>query len=120
MSFSGFCFGKGGLCKKPGSRQEYGFFNQADVNLEKIIRDDASYCKITIDFNSEEKEYRLVRTRTKKGTTDISLFAISSISILMFNMASTNLSSSIKSSLSVGSIIKVPATGKDIVGAWNP
>jgi len=53
---------------------EYALFNQADVNLEKIIRDDASQCKITLDFDSESKEYRLVRTRTKKGTTDISLF----------------------------------------------
>lgn len=53
---------------------EYGLFNQADVNLEKIIRDDASSCKITIDFLSDDKEYRLVRTRTKKGATDISLF----------------------------------------------
>ncbi len=53
---------------------EYALFNQADVNLEKIIRDDASQCKVTLDFDSESKEYRLVRTRTKKGTTDISLF----------------------------------------------
>jgi len=60
---------------------EYGFFNQADVNLEKIIRDDAASCKITIDFTSEEKEYRLVRTRTKKGTTDISLFERTSIDL---------------------------------------
>jgi DNA repair exonuclease SbcCD ATPase subunit len=52
---------------------EYSLFNQADVNLDKIIRDDAQSCKITIDFISEDQEYRLVRTRTKKGSTDISL-----------------------------------------------
>lgn len=53
---------------------EYGLFNQADVNLDKIIRDDTSSCKITIDFESEAQEYRLIRTRTKKGVTDVSLF----------------------------------------------
>lgn len=53
---------------------EYGLFNQADVNLEKIIRDDAQSCKITIDFYCNNQEYRLIRLRTKKNTTDISLF----------------------------------------------
>jgi DNA repair exonuclease SbcCD ATPase subunit len=53
---------------------EYGLFNQADVNLEKIIRDDASSCKITIDFEYDNEQYRLVRLRTKKNTTDISLY----------------------------------------------
>lgn len=53
---------------------EYGLFNQADVNLEKIIRDDAQVCKITIDFESDADEFRLVRTRTRKGSTDVSLF----------------------------------------------
>ena len=58
---------------------EYGLFNQADVNLEKIIRDDASSCKITIDFISNENEYRLIRLRTKKNTTDISLYVRNSV-----------------------------------------
>lgn len=53
---------------------EYVLFNQADVNLEKIIRDDAPNCKITLDFTNEDKEYRVVRTRTRKGATDISLY----------------------------------------------
>jgi len=35
-------------------------------------------------------------------------------------IASTNRSSSAFDSLSVGSIISVPATGKLIVGAWKP
>ena len=35
-------------------------------------------------------------------------------------MASQKRSSSASVSLSVGSIISVPATGKLIVGAWNP
>ena len=35
-------------------------------------------------------------------------------------MASQNRSISRRSSLSVGSTISVPATGKDMVGAWKP
>ena len=46
--------------------------------------------------------------------------AISSISDLMAIIASQNLSSSSSPSLSVGSTISVPATGKDMVGAWKP
>ena len=34
--------------------------------------------------------------------------------------ASQKRSSSSRDSLSVGSIIRVPATGKDTVGAWKP
>ena len=46
--------------------------------------------------------------------------AISSISPLMAIMASQKRSSSERSSLSVGSTISVPATGKLTVGAWKP
>lgn len=35
-------------------------------------------------------------------------------------MAAQNLSSSGRSSLSVGSTIRLPGTGQDIVGAWKP
>jgi DNA repair exonuclease SbcCD ATPase subunit len=52
---------------------EYVLFNQADVNLEKIIRDDEASCKITLDFSVENQEYRVIRTRTRKGSTDVSL-----------------------------------------------
>ena len=45
---------------------------------------------------------------------------ISSISDLIYIKVSQNLSSSFKLSLSVGSIIMVPGTGQDIVGAWKP
>jgi DNA repair exonuclease SbcCD ATPase subunit len=58
---------------------EYVLFNQADVNLEKIIRDDAASCKITIDFLDNGQEYRLCRLRTKKGTTDVSLYKRNSV-----------------------------------------
>jgi glycine dehydrogenase len=43
-----------------------------------------------------------------------------SISPLIIYIALKNLSSSSNDSLSVGSIIIVPATGNDTVGAWNP
>ena len=43
-----------------------------------------------------------------------------SISRRIAIMASQNRSSSAGSSLSVGSIMSVPATGNDMVGAWNP
>jgi hypothetical protein len=43
-----------------------------------------------------------------------------SISARIATIASTNRSSSARSSDSVGSTISVPATGKDMVGAWNP
>lgn len=53
---------------------EYVLFNQADVNLEKLIRDDTQSCKITLDFIVDDVEYRVSRLRTKKGSTDLSLF----------------------------------------------
>ena len=43
-----------------------------------------------------------------------------SISARIATIASTNRSSSARSSDSVGSTISVPGTGNDIVGAWNP
>lgn len=46
--------------------------------------------------------------------------SMSAISCRMLIMASQNLSSSALSSDSVGSIMRVPATGQDMVGAWNP
>ena len=52
---------------------EYVLFNQADVNLEKIIRDDALSCRVVLDFVISDQEYRLARTRTKKGSTDLTL-----------------------------------------------
>lgn len=53
---------------------EYVLFNMSDVNLEKLIRDDANSCKITFIFKSNDQIYRVSRTRTKKGTSDLSLF----------------------------------------------
>ena len=46
--------------------------------------------------------------------------ATRSISSRIAIIASQNRSSSARSSDSVGSIISVPATGNDIVGAWKP
>ena len=53
---------------------EYVLYNQAQVNLEKIIRDDINICQIIFDFIVDGQEYRVVRKRTKKGSTDLSLF----------------------------------------------
>jgi DNA repair exonuclease SbcCD ATPase subunit len=53
---------------------EYALFNYADVNLENIIRDDADSCKVTLDFEVAGQEYRVTRTRTRKGVTDLTLY----------------------------------------------
>lgn len=53
---------------------EYVLFNYSDVNLEDIIRDDADKCSITLDFVVGNEEYRVTRTRTRKGTTDLTLY----------------------------------------------
>jgi DNA repair exonuclease SbcCD ATPase subunit len=51
----------------------YAFFNQSEDPLEALIRDDTTLCRVVIDFLIDEKEYRLVRTRTKKGSSDLIL-----------------------------------------------
>lgn len=53
---------------------EYVLFNQSDFNLERIVRDDCASCKIVFDFIIGTQEYRLARTRTRKGATDLSLY----------------------------------------------
>lgn len=53
---------------------EYVLFNQSNFNLERIIRDDTKLCKIVFDFAIDSQEYRLTRTRTNKGITDLSLY----------------------------------------------
>ena len=53
---------------------EYALFNASDVNLEKLIRDDCQSCKVIFDFKVDNQLYRVCRTRTKKGTSDLSLF----------------------------------------------
>ena len=53
---------------------EYVLFNHADIKLEDIIRDDIDSCSITLDFIVDGQEYRVTRTRTRKGTTDLTLF----------------------------------------------
>src|SRR5574338_563666 len=52
---------------------EYVLFNQADTPLERIIRDDTNSCQIVLDFMIGDQVYRLSRSRTKKGSTDLTL-----------------------------------------------
>ena len=52
---------------------EYVLFNHSDVNLENIIRDDATSCSITLDFSVDGQEYRATRKRTRKST-DLTLY----------------------------------------------
>lgn len=52
---------------------EYVLFNQSDVPLERVIRDDTNSCQVVLDFMIGDQEYRLSRSRTKKGSTDLTL-----------------------------------------------
>lgn len=52
---------------------EYVLFNHSDCPLEKIIRDNTNDCQIVFDFMIGDQEYRLSRSRTKKGSTDLTL-----------------------------------------------
>lgn len=52
---------------------EYVLFNEAGVNLEKVILDDMPYCQVVFDFMIGDQEYRLGRKRTQKGTPDLTL-----------------------------------------------
>lgn len=52
---------------------EYVLFNQSDCPLERLIRDDTNSCQVVLDFFIGDQEYRLSRTRTKKGSTDLTL-----------------------------------------------
>jgi len=52
---------------------EYVFFNQSEFPLEDVIRDETNKCQVVVDFLIGDQEYRLARTRTKKGSTDLVL-----------------------------------------------
>ncbi len=54
---------------------EYVLFNEArDLNLEEVIRDDTNACKVIFDFALGKEIWRISRSRTRKGTADLSLF----------------------------------------------
>ena len=53
---------------------EYALFGHSDSNLENIIRDDAESCNVTVDFEVANQEYRVTRTRTRKGASDLTLY----------------------------------------------
>jgi DNA repair exonuclease SbcCD ATPase subunit len=52
---------------------QYVLFNEAEINLERVILDDAPYCQVVFDFQVGDQEYRLSRKRTKKGSADLTL-----------------------------------------------
>lgn len=52
---------------------EYVLFNHSDYPLERVIRDDTTSCQVVLDFLIGDQEYRLSRSRTKKGSTDLTL-----------------------------------------------
>ena len=52
---------------------EYVLFNQAEINLEKVIRDDTNVCKVVLYLDVDNNLYRISRSRNRKGTTDLSL-----------------------------------------------
>src|ERR1019366_7770848 len=60
---------------------EFCIFNQVrdpilnkDLILDKLIREDANKMQVIHDFAIEDDIYRISRSRTKKGITDLSLF----------------------------------------------
>ena len=53
---------------------EYVLFGHADINLEHIIRDDMDKCSVVFDFFVGQQEYRVSRTRTRKGVSDLTLY----------------------------------------------
>lgn len=53
---------------------EYALFNHSDGNLEDVVRDDMDSCNVTLDFEIGDQEYRVTRTRTRKGASDLTLY----------------------------------------------
>jgi DNA repair exonuclease SbcCD ATPase subunit len=58
----------------------YVLFNESDVPLERLIRDDTNACQVVLDFMIGDQEYRLARSRTKKGSTDLTLLERNTVS----------------------------------------
>jgi DNA repair exonuclease SbcCD ATPase subunit len=60
---------------------EFSLFNQVrdpllqkDIILEKLIRDEAQKVSITFDFSIDSEVFRLSRSRTRKGISDLSFY----------------------------------------------
>src|ERR1700727_893443 len=53
---------------------KYVLFNESDFSkVEKVIRHDADFCRVTFEFIVDEVLYTVVRRRSKKGDTDLRL-----------------------------------------------
>ena len=94
------------------------YYNDIDYQnsreFEKFISFHDKY--INKNYEPYRTEWR-VFDQNKLFSLEEIPFSISLVSSLIFIMASQNLFNSFNDSLSVGSIINVPATGQDIVGA---
>lgn len=55
---------------------EFCIFNEAEkgLKLEELIRIDTNKCRVVFDFEVDKQIYRISRSRTKKGSTDLSLY----------------------------------------------
>jgi exonuclease SbcC len=58
---------------------EYCIFNEYPLNMERMIRDGCKSTKIIFDFELDSVIYRIVRTRAKNGTADVSFFSTTEI-----------------------------------------
>lgn len=55
---------------------EFCLFNECakGLKLEKLVRDEADKCRIVLDFELNGVVYRVSRSRTRKGISDLSLY----------------------------------------------
>ena len=58
---------------------EYVLFNQSDVVLDSIVRDDTNLCQVVFDFIEGNDEFRIIRSKVRKGTSDLMLLKRSPI-----------------------------------------
>lgn len=54
---------------------KYVLFNEVDgLNLEKIIRHNCDYARVSYEFSSNGQDYKIVRTLPRKSASDVLLF----------------------------------------------
>jgi exonuclease SbcC len=60
---------------------EYCLFNEYKLNMERMIRDGCKTTKVQFDFIIDNIIYRIVRSRSKSGTTDVSFYSTDNLNI---------------------------------------